>query len=327
MEFDPDLYDFEDTEETNNLIIKENLDQNDITRIIKISNDIIKEIESKQLKRFKIIQNIIEEENSKINNLKDFKTKRKILRQDFLDEFKDVIFESKIDMDNINTFEKKYIQKRKKILDALISKLEKQHSDLLLNKFQERIKAFKKINREIEKRINLIKEKNDELIFVRQINKINEEETLDPKKSNTELKTEELERQFDPKNTKLIRELEKQRMRGTVTSLGGFAALTSSSILARIIGNSTSNYISPQHKNNIIIGNQRQQNDDKKKDIIDGQNRKELNQLRDDIDHLKDEVEHKKNRKHINKRSKRRMKKKNENIKTPINLINIINKI
>lgn len=154
-----------------------------------------------------------------------------------------------------------------------------------------------------------------------------EEKIADPKKkSNIELKAEELGRKFDPTQTKLIKELELQRHRGSVASLGGFSAITASSILARIVGNSTANYISPQHKNNNVIGNQRQQNDDKKKDIIDEKNRKELNELKEDIDHLKDEIEHKKNRKHINRRSRRR-RKKEDTVKAPINLINIINKI
>lgn len=109
---------------------------------------------------------------------------------------------------------------------------------------------------------------------------------------------------------------------GTVATLGGFFGITSASIISRIIGNSTANFISPHNKT--IIQNKTIGDDKKhKRDMLRYQN-EELERLRNEIDHIKD-LEKQNNIRGQKQRIKKykRIKKKRDSIGN----INIINRL
>lgn len=128
----------------------------------------------------------------------------------------------------------------------------------------------------------------------------------------------------------ILKALREQKTSGTVASLSGFLGITTASIIARIIGNSTANYLSPNHKSsvNVAVGNNR---DDKKKliELIQKQRIVDTRKLKNDIKHLRDRIENKKNVKNIDKRKTggKRKKMHSRFNRNEIQLINVINKI
>ena len=129
-------------------------------------------------------------------------------------------------------------------------------------------------------------------------------------------------RQPETKNDKLLLKLaERNNSSGTVATVGGFAGVVTASIISRIIGNSTANYLSP-HSNNIIrqtIGNKKDDNENIKKGNME---HLEFEKIKKQIQHLEELENERKNRE-----QKTRVRKMN-NIKKKrksIGIINIIN--
>lgn len=124
---------------------------------------------------------------------------------------------------------------------------------------------------------------------------------------------------------KVIKAIRENRSAGTVATLSGFLGITTASIVARIIGNSTANYISPHHKSstNIVIGDKK---DDKQKliELLLGKRNEDLSELKNDINHLKERLDDDERKK--NKRAKKTIMHRHRN-KSSINLINVINRI
>ena len=119
----------------------------------------------------------------------------------------------------------------------------------------------------------------------------------------------------------LLKLAERNNSAGTVATVGGFAGVTTASIIARIIGNSTANYLSPHSKNIIkqTIGNKKDDNKNIKKGNMD---HLEFEKLKNQIQHLEELENNRKNRgQKLRVRKMNNIKKKRKSI----GVINIIN--
>jgi hypothetical protein len=139
---------------------------------------------------------------------------------------------------------------------------------------------------------------------------------------------------------KLLKAIKENRSAGTVATLSGFLGITTASIIARIIGNSTASYLAPRHKQNINIINKQDDKDNLRNkliELLESRRSDDLNNIKNDIEHLeeraKEEDKIKKKKKHYKIPSgtertrfagKKIYHRRNND---RINLINIVNKI
>lgn len=165
----------------------------------------------------------------------------------------------------------------------------------------------------------LLKQSNENRIQRELIQKLQSSEKIIP---TTITETAERISQED----KILKALRDSRTQGTVASLSGFLGITTASILARIIGNSTATYLSKPHNstNNIVIGNKKDERD-KLIEYIQNQRAIDMERLRNDVEHLREQVDDRNSIK--NKRNIDRVKKRLARKKQDIQLINVINRI
>lgn len=221
-------------------------------------------------------------------------------------------------LDVLNTYEKKRL------------KIQQQYNDII---------DAKKSKKEIEKIKKELKNKeNDELLNIKEtvglklnnlnqkiINQQRERKINQPKPI---IKQNVIDTNIDIKNIdRLIEALKSgSKSNGTVATLSGFLGITTASIIARIIGNSTASYLSPRHKQNINIIN----NDDKKDmrekliNLLEQRREEDIEKIKKDIEHLEEQEKEKHNIKRKKYIKKKLYHRRNN---TKINLVNVINRI
>lgn len=263
-----------------------------IKQLFTEKNLLDKELYDKELNNIKKINNSITLFKERIKNLQTYIDKRSniqskwvplilnkpdITKKEINDITKNIKKESKLEL-------KKIVSESQNILQNKLDNLNRKFEELKKEKNRNRIEPPKKIEKEIIRKEEEIKDVD-----------------------------------------RILRELRENRSAGTVASIGGFLGITTASIIARIIGNSTANYLSPHHKstNNIVVGDKK---DDKQKliDLILQKRSQDLSELKNDIDHLQERLDDDEKKK--NRRSKKTIMHRHKT-RNNINLINVINRI
>lgn len=281
---------------------KKDLVGEDLTNLIKTQSGALKEF---QAKRFRHIENFIKQ----LNNLDRIEPKNNINFQSLIGEKIDILREIKRQIDPFLKKELNNIEKLDKLLNILRNK------EFKSSKFREREITFlidqRKDIREAIRKLERLKNSTEDILVSNLSYKklIGLRERAGAVEPTTQ----------DNKRLMAIENALSNRGVGTVASLGGFAGITTASILARIIGNSTANYISP-HSNTII---KNISSNDDKRNLLRNQE-EEFRTLKKEIEHLKDLEEHKKDRGQKRRVIKHRRVKK---LKKDINLINIVNRM
>jgi hypothetical protein len=274
-----------------------------------------------QKKRFEIIGNNIE----KINNLSLVEPKTINDLDSLIGQRINILHELIKDLKTAKKVEESQHVNFNKVLLSLIEKKGKVTKGILEVK-KEIKEKMKKVNRLLleskDSLKSLVAEKR--LIGVREPQTKNDEFLL----KLAELKSLVAEKRLigvrepQTKNDEFLLKLaERNNSAGTVATVGGFAGVTTASIIARIIGNSTANYLSPHSKNIIrqTIGNKKDDNKNIKKGNMD---HLEFEKLKNQIQHLEELENNRKNRgQKLRVRKMNNIKKKRKSI----GVINIIN--
>jgi hypothetical protein len=266
-----------------------------------VANKLLRFQGEKESGRFKIMKDLLKTiEDNEIKTQSE-KSKNKIL---------ELYKENKTIYNNIINVSEKFekVEKNKiKIIKRFIDIFKEKNINTikLTNLLKQSEEKFEKLERLT---LSLKNDRRTTNMFINQI-KFTRQETTEPQTQQQKLISAVYERSSNAGV-------------GTVATVGGFLGITSASIISRIIGNSTANYLSP---NNKTIIQSKTIGDDKKhrKDILRHQN-EELERLRNEIKHIKDSEEQNNMKGHKQRIKKyKRIKKKRDSIGT----INIINRL